>query len=268
MTPEELEAARVASLTPEQVAAEEAAKAAQIKPYTDEELKTFTPTSHIEMERVPENYRPIIENMTRDYKALASDHTKKSQELAELKRVPEQETYFEDTKKDTVFKDYLKNPVRVMTDIHSEIAKLESVIPDDGAEEYRKARREIAYWNGVKDEFLAKRLEVSEKERNNQLVEAQVLGELGDKAQTLIDYAVSKGFTAKQFKTNPSIRNLVNVAYNAEHAGEMADKKVVHPVPHIAAAPAGAAQGGNVNEEEEELNLPVAERIKRAEARR
>ncbi len=269
MTPEEqaAEAARVASLTPDELAAEEAENAAKVVPYTDDELKTFTPTSHIEMDRVPENYRPIIENMTRDYKNLAADHTKKAQELAELKKVPETETYFDDQKKDGVFKDYLKNPVKVIGEIHAEIAKLEAVIPDDGADEYRKARQQIAYWSGIKDEFLAKRLEVSENQRRKEADEAKVLGELGQDAQTLIDYAKSIGFSEKEFKTKPAVREIIKKQYAIERATETAKQKETKPNPHKAAAPAGS-KGGEGNEpEDDESNLPLAERIKKSEAR-
>jgi hypothetical protein len=269
MTAEEqaAEAARVASLTPEEVAAEEAAEAAKVVPYTDDELKTFTPTSHIEMERVPENYRPIIENMTRDYKNLAADHTKKAQELAELKRVPETETYFEDTKKDGVFKDYLKNPVKVIGEIHAEIAKLEANVKFDGSDEDRQSRSQIAYWNGIKDEFLAKRIEVSEKQRLSEADEAKVLGELGQDAQTLIEFAKTQGFSEKDFKKNKAIREAVSKLYKAENALATASKKETKPNPHKAAAPAGSKGNEGDQVEDDESNLPLAERIKKSEAR-
>jgi hypothetical protein len=240
------------------------------KPYTDEELKTFTPTSHIEMERVPDNFRPIIENMTRDYKNLAADHTRKAQELAELKKVQEPENYFDDSKKDGVFKDYLKSPLKVISDINSEIAKLEAVIPDDGADEYRKARTQIAYWNGVKDEFSAKRIEVSEKHRQAEIEEAKITAELGPDRQALLEYAKENGISEKDFKSKPALRASVKKWYAADHASETANKKQVKQSPHKASSPAGQSSGGADAGDIDEFdpNLSTEERIALSRKRR
>ena len=264
MTPEEKAAAEAAEAASQKAAQDKAAAEAAVKvPYTAEELKALTPTSDIDMDRVPETVRPVIENMTRDYKALAGDYTKKSTELADLKRVPETETYFEDAKMDGVFKDYLKAPSKVLKDINAEIANLEAVIPDDGAEEYRKARRQIAYWTGIKDEFQTKRLEVSDKQRNAELAEARLAAELGQEATVLVEYAKTLGFSERDFKNKPELRASVKKMYIVANPGK---GKVIPPNPHQAAAPSGEAGGGMGGDGEkvlEELNpnLSTADRI-------
>jgi hypothetical protein len=240
-------------------------------PYTSEEMAKFTPTSEIDMERVPEPFRPVIENMTRDYKELQTDHTRKSQRLAELERTPvppEPETYFaEDPKKDSVFKDYLKAPGRVLSDINGEIARLESILPDDGLEEYRTARRSIAYWNGVKDEFSSKRMEVSEARRERELAESKLATELGADAPTLIGYAKELGWTEHDFRTNPRVRDAVKRTYAIDNAAKLAEGKEKKPIPQKTAKPSGESGSGGRSEVDEEIDLSVSERIARAEKR-
>jgi len=263
--------------TPEQIAADAAAETARIAAeaaknktvYTAEELENLHPTA-IDIERVDPAARPIVEKTIKEYKSLQGDHTKKSQELAELKKTQgqEQESFFEDPKKDGVFKDYLKNPLKVVGDINAEIANLEAVIPEDGADEYRKARRQIAYWNGIKDEFSTKRIEVSEKHRKTEVDEAKLAAELGDDLPTLQEYAKTLGFSEADFKRKPEIRIAVKNAYKITHADESGGRKEVKPRPHVAGRPAGQAGGGAGGEsEEDETNLSVSERIKRSEAR-
>ena len=200
--------------------------------------------------------------------AALEDERRKRQHLEQQlsQAQPEPETYFDDPKKDGVFKDYLKSPLKVISDINTEIANLEAVIPDDGADEYRKARKMIAFWNGVKDEFQAKRFEVSEKSRSEEIAASKVAGELGADFNTLLDFAKQSGFSEREFKTRPVIRTLVKNAYTAAHAAEAALKKETKPKPHQAAKPAGDGGGGGGDNEDDELNLSVAERIKRAEA--
>lgn len=269
MTPEEQAAAEAAAAasqqTPEEIAAAQAAAAKQ--PYTPDELKALTPTSEIDMARVPEPFRPVIENMTRDYKELQSGYTKTAQELAEFKKTPEPEqSYFDDPKKDGVFKDYLKNPIKVLGDINNEIANLESVVPDDGVEEFRKARRQIAYWNGIKDEFGIKKAEIFEKRRETEVSESKLNTELGVDAATMIKHAESLGFTKRDLMARPELRDGIKKLYLMANPGK---GKEVKPIPQKAVKPSGEAGGGGGGlDEEDETNLPVAERIAREEKRK
>lgn len=212
--------------------------------YTPDELKGITPTD-IDIDKVDPAVRPIVENTIRDYKALQADHTKKSQELAELKKVPEQpEAYFEDQNEDTAFKVYLNKPAEYLTALSMDIAKYDSVIPDDGIDEYRTARRWVAYLNGVKDRFLAKRIEISEAKRNNELTDAKLQAELGEQTQAIIDYGRVKGFTEKELKTRPALLDMVKKEYLTSHATQTATRKEVKPTPQKAATPAGGVTEG------------------------
>ena len=214
--------------------------AATKEPYTPEEMKAFTPTSEIDMERVPEPFRPVIENMTRDYKEVQKGYTQAKQELADIKRTPEPpEKHFDDPQKDQVFKNYLKDPLKVISDINSEIANLEAVIPEDGTDEYRKARRSIAYWNGVKDEFQVKRSEVSERNREAEIAEAKVAAELGTDAPILLDYAKTLGFSERDFRSRPTLRASIKTMYLAANPGK---GKEIKPSPQQTTKPSG--QGG------------------------
>lgn len=173
--------------------------------------------------------------------AALEDERRKRQDLeAKLAAIPaEPETHFEDTVKDAAFKDYLKNPHKVISDINSKIADLEAVIPDDGAEEYRKARRAIAGWNAIKDEFQGKRIEISERQRQTETAESKLQTELGDKAQVIVDYAKTLGFSEKDLRAKPELRTAVKKMYATAHPGE---GKEVKPTPHKATAPGGKSE--------------------------
>ncbi len=273
MTAEEQAAAEAAAAasqqTPEEIAAAEAAK----QPYTDEELSGFTPTSEIDLDRVPAPIRPVIENMTRDYKELQKGYSQKAQEAADLKRAKdaEPETYFEDSKKDGVFKDYLKSPLKIIGEINAEIANLESVIPDDGADEYRKARRQIAYWNGLKDEFSARRIEVSEQRRQRETSEGALKADLGDDAQAILDYAETVGVGEKELRANPKLRTAIKTMYAVANAGKTALKKEVKPNPQKTATPSGGSGGGEHSSDDDayfDPKLSTAERIAMGKKRR
>lgn len=212
--------------------------------YTPEELQKLTPTD-IDIEKVDPSYRPIVENTIRDYKALQADHTRKAQELAELKKTPsEPERYFQDPAEDAAFKTYLEHPVDYLTALSVDIAKYDSIIPDDGIDEYRAARKWVAYLNGVKDRFLAKRIEITEARRNNELADAKLQAELGDQAQAILDYGKSQGFTEKELKTRPALLNMVKKEYAAINATRTAAGKEVKPTPQKAAKPSGGAAEG------------------------
>lgn len=207
--------------------------------YTPEEIKGLTPTD-IDIEKVDPSYRPIVENTIRDYKELQADHTRKAQELAELKKTPAQpEVYFQDPAENVAFQTYLEHPVDYLTALSVDIAKYDSIVPDDGIDEYRAARKWVAYLNGVKDRFLAKRIEITETRKNQEILEAKLKGELGDQAQAILDYGKAKGFTEKELKTRPALLEMVKKEYTTANATRTAQKKEVKPMPQKAATPAG-----------------------------
>lgn len=215
-------------------------------PYTDEELTELNRTGGV-VDR--KRLTPAQDALRR---TLESGYTQKFQEAAELKRQAEEilakaktpepeEPYFADEKKNTVFKDYLKSPLKIVTDINAEIARLEGVTPydDDGnpnGEEYRKARTSIAYWQGVKDEFGMKRQELAEQQRTTETVKS----ELGADYPKLEAYAQAMGFTVKDFRGKPELRKSIKTMYELANAGASADHKVVKPVPPKTAV----SQGG------------------------
>ncbi len=211
--------------------------------YTPEELAGLTPTD-IDIEKVDPSYRPIVENTIRDYKELQADHTRKSQELAELKKTPEQpEVFFKDPAENAAFQTYLEHPVDYLTALSVDIAKYDSIVPDDGIEEYRAARKWVAYLNGVKDRFLAKRIEITEARRNNELTDAKIKTDLGEEAQAILDFGRLKGFTEKELKTRPVLLEMVKKEYLTANATRSATRKEVKATPQKAATPSGAGAG-------------------------
>jgi hypothetical protein len=252
MSPEEqaAEAAEAANQqTPEEIAEAEkiAAEAANQKPiYSAEELESLHPTA-IDLERVDPAARPIVEKTIKEYKSLQGDYTKKTQELSDLKKaaVPEEETYFGDQNKNGVFKDYLKNPLKVLGDINAEISRLETIIPDDGSEEYRKARREIAQWQAIKDEFREKRSEVNYRSQKEEVAEAKLVAELGADAPALIEYAKGLGFSERDFKSKPELRSAIRKAYEIANADKTAQAKERKSAPHKAAPTSGGGGSGS-----------------------
>lgn len=234
-------------------------------PYTLEEVNAFTPTSDIDMDRVPESHRSVIENMTRDYRELQKDHTVKSQKLAELERTPEPEVYFKDSNEDTAFKEYLKDPDKFLVDLGGRIASYEGVVPDDGVEEYRNAKRWITYLNGVEKRFLSKRIEVSEKQRQTEMAEVRFKEELGAEAVAVIEYAKLLGFTEREFKTRPELRASVKKMYDVANAGRTANLKLVKKGPQPTAKVSGEAGAGGTGhdfkDETENPNLSTEDRI-------
>jgi hypothetical protein len=248
--------------TPEQIAeterlaAEEAAKQKTI--YTAEELEALHPTA-IDLDRVDPAARPIVEKTIKEYKSLQADHTRKSQELSELKKT--EEIFFEDPNKNSVFKDYIKNPLKVIADINGEIAKLEAVIPEDGADQYRAARRTIAQWTAIKDEFQEKRAEISEKSRQAELDEAKLVAELGADAPALLEYAKGLGFSEKDFKSKPELRAALKNTFKLSNAASSAQKKETKGSPHKAAGPSGGAGGSGGEQDIFDPNLSTEDRI-------
>ena len=116
----------------------------------------------IDLERVDPAARPIVDKTIKEYKSLQADHTRKSQELAELKKAPaHDEVCFEDAAKDTAFKAFLKDPIKTVSDINTEIAKYDPTIPED--------RNAIAYWQNVKDSFAYKSREVDKQNQQSEI---------------------------------------------------------------------------------------------------
>jgi hypothetical protein len=219
------------------------------KYYTPEESSGLTPTD-IDLARVDPSVKPIVENTIRDYKKLQADHTRKSQELAELKKVPvPEEKFFDDYRKDTFFKDYLKNPLKGIAYINSQISQLEGVIPDDGAEQYREARKTIAQWVSIKDEFQEKRNELSNLRRQEEVAEAKLIAELGKEAPDLLEHAKELGYSERDFKSNPKLREALKRTFQLSHAAEFAQGKEKKPIPHKAATPSGGASGSGETKE-------------------
>jgi len=207
--------------------------------YSAEELETLHPTA-IDLERVAPEARPIVEKTIKEYKSLQADYTRKSQEISKLKESKTEEKFFEDSTKDSVFKDYLKTPVKVLGDINSEIARLETVIPDDGIEEYRRARKTIAQWQAIKDEFREKRSEVSTRSREEEVAEAKLFAELGENASALIEYAKGLGFSERDFKGKPELRAALRKTYEVSNADKTAQLKERKSAPHRAAPTSGS----------------------------
>ena len=190
--------------------------------------------------------------------AALEDERRKRQGLeSKLAAIPQEpDRYFDDQQKDSVFKEYLRAPGKALAEINVQIANLEAVIPDDGADEYRKARRQIAYWNGIKDEFSEKRIEVSEQRREMELAEERVSSELGQDAAALIDYAKAFGFSERDFKMKPELRKSVKRLYDIANAATTVKRKEVKVLPQKIAQTSGNGGDGGGDDEEKILMNP------------
>jgi len=188
-------------------------------PYTPDEMKSLD-FDQIDTSRIPDEMQPF-------YKAMQASYGKKTMTLAEQRKELEREreaqtpkTYFEDPKKNDIFMDYLKSPVKVVSDINAEIAKLESdetIYDDEGRVDVKKQsanRRAIAYWNGIKDEFSLKRQEVIERRRKSEVDESRIASELGENALKIEEYALSLGFSREDFLSKPKVREAAKKAFN------------------------------------------------------
>ncbi len=243
-----------------------------VTPYTLDELNQIIEEGgEIDRKRLTPDQLAIQKTFERGY-------TPKFQEAAALKKQAEEileqasrtpEVYFEDANKNGVFTDYLTNPVKVVSDINQEIARLEGVEPfnDDGTRNpsYAQARREIAYWNGIKDEFSLKRADVMEKRRADEALTNQ----LGEEGKVLEAYAKSLGFSAQDFRTKSELRKTIKGLYDLANAGQTAKKKEVKPNPPKLATQQGGGGGTQTGTKDPfDPNLSTEERIELWKAQR
>ena len=70
----------------------------------------------------------------------------------------------------------------------------------------------------------------------------------------MVDYAKTLGFSEREFKNKPALREAVKKAYHIANAAEIAARKEVKPNPQQVAAPAGRA-GGVVDEGNDEEKI-------------
>jgi hypothetical protein len=228
--------------------------------YSVEELENLHPTA-IDLEKVDPAARPIVAKTIKEYKLLQADHTKKSTELSKLKEVKLEETYFPDKNKNDVFRDYLQKPMKVIGDINAEISRWASVIPDDGAEEYRAAQKTIAQWQAIKDEFRERESELSKQRQREEVAEAKLIAELGQDAPTLMEYAVGLGYSERDFKAKPELREALKRTYKIDHAVNTAQKKEVKPVPQRSAESSGSWGGSSDHDRMFDDSISTEERI-------
>lgn len=232
----------------EQVGTGETAKGTEViekQPYTPEELEALHPME-IDLERVEPASRPIVEKTVTEYKALQGTYTKASQELAELKRTEkpsEPVRYFTEPKKDEVFKQYLKEPLKVITEINAEIVRLSGIKDDVTNPDYETAAQNIAYWSGVKDEFFFKKDEISNLIREMEILDAKINVELGENTEKIREYARNLGLSNVDFR-KPQLRASIIEMYKLANAGKSADGKEIKPKAPKLAGAAGAAGGG------------------------
>jgi hypothetical protein len=241
--------------------------------YTKEELDALHPTA-IDLEKVDPAVRPVVEKTIKEYKSVIADHTRATQELAELKKQPE--VYFaDDAAKDKVFKQYLENPTLILGDIYNRISVLDRVLlnADSTPEQRETAQFEIRYWERIEKEFSSMHLEATQRHGEMTMAETKLVKELGLDALKIEEYAVkSLGFTERDFRTNPAVRTSAKKLYEVASAGNTAKGKETKPIPQDTAHASGAMGGGTgsrsgVGGDEDESNLSVTERIKRSEKR-
>lgn len=236
---------------------DETGKGTGIKLYTPEELEALHPVE-IDLERVDPVSRPIVEKTIKEYKTLQGTYTKTSQELAELRKEkpPEPTKHFDDPQKNEVFEQYLKEPLKVVSNINTEIMRLSGIRPVINGEdnpEYETAQKNIAYWNGIKDEFTFKKDEIITRKKDVEILDAKINIELGDKAGEIREYANNLGFSDADLR-KPQLRKSVVEMYKVANAGKTADGKLKKPTPPNLASPAGSTGGGTGQKPLTEVN--------------
>jgi hypothetical protein len=179
----------------------------------------------------------------------------------------EPERHFHDDRENQVFASFLKDPVSITREFNEEIRQLAGVIPEDGADEYRKAQQRIAYLRGVREQFVAKKMEIGDRQRDQELAEVKLQTELGKDAPVLLDFAKEQGISEKEFRGSPAIRAIIKTAYLAANPGK---GKEVKPTPQKASTPSGAAGGGGGGTEVDEFDpkLTTEQRIELGRKRR
>jgi hypothetical protein len=179
----------------------------------------------------------------------------------------ETEKHFSDERENQVFTNFLKDPVSITREFNEEIRNLAGIIPEDGAEEYRKAQQRIAYLRGVREQFVAKKMEISDRKRDQELADVKIQTELGKDAFDLLDYAKTQGISEKEFRSSQAIRTMVKTAYLVANPGK---GKEVKPLPQKSSTPSGErGAGGDVKEPDEfDPKLSTEERIALGKKRR
>ena len=205
-------------------------------PYTKAELDELIKTDGvIDRSRLTSDQLAIQKTFEKGYQKkfqdLAKIRKEAEEQIAQAKPEPAPEPYFPDMEKNRVFQEFLKNPAQWNQAVNAEISRLEDVQPldDDGVRNpaFQQARKTIAQWQAIKDEFMFKREEVSETKRSEEAVKR----ELGDKAPELEAYAKAIGFTASEFRTKTELRSRIKRLYDLSAADQTANGKEVKPKP-------------------------------------
>jgi len=246
-------------------------------PYTMDELLKL-PYSMIDLKRVPPEHKPLVDKLARDYEGMQQDYTRKTMELAEEKRKIEdrtkEETYFTDNNKNTVFKEYLDNPIKITSEINTEISKLRRVprqVNGEDNPQYDQAQQAIDYWNNLKDEFSLKRQLELEKRHDAKISSMNLSTLAGKDAQKLKDFAITTlGYTESDYKEFTSEKNPERAArfikgiqksFAIVSARKSADTKIIKDKPNKLTKPSGSAGAGGKGENLD--NMTIDEFVKK-----
>ena len=213
--------------------------------YSSEELETLLKSdAEIDTARLSPEGRLLMKSFQRGY-----DHKFKelSDQRVELAKAREAEREKMMSPKDKLFRDYLRDPIRISADINKEIEALEEVTPDH--EDFGKSRKTIAQLNALKDEFREHRQMVVEAQKSKDELAATTLANVivdipdwKTKEPKLTEFAQKElGLSLEDIRvmSDPVIMGdrtyrfikAVNKAYDMRHANNTAEKKLVKKPP-------------------------------------
>lgn len=228
-----------------------------VRAYTDEEVQSILEADgKLDSNRLTPTHKLIQKSFER--------HTQKVwQEAAEAKKQYEQalsKTQPKDNTgdpKEAYYQRFTQNPMEVLQEISNVMFKLSDIQPYD--DNYMEAQKQKAFYQAIKDEFLARRQIETENVRNAELLSTQVklnitkdIPDFDTKAQALTTFAQEElGFSIEEISrlTNPAITgNLavkitkaINKFYDAMNANVSAEKKLIkNPPKPLERAGAGA----------------------------
>lgn len=232
-------------------------------PYTDEEFGKVS-FEDIDRGRLTVEQQKLYDRLNPQFNTLKSDHTRKSQELAELKKTPPTpETYFNgDPQREQDFSYFLKDPSGAVTAINARLRQLRAV--DSESSDYSSAQQWIAYYEDIKDQFPLKRTDIMESRMRQETETAKTKAELGEHAEAIEQYALELGYSATDFRTNPKIRQAVKKTYEISNAATIAARKEVKPTPQKTVTPSGQVAGGGGTPDEDawaDPNISTEDRI-------
>ncbi len=228
--------------------------------YSDEEFINLIKKSPIAVEesKVPNHLRPFYESVLNAYKSMQADYTRKTQEIAEIKKQLIEQAK---PKPSNIFEAYLQDPDGVSNYIDQEILKANQEADYETAEKLRL----------LKTRLIEERTKYLERmisgEKIYQQVYGTILSHIPDyetKKDKLTNFAIQEfGLTPEEIMmlTNPQITGAlaakltiaVNKIYDKLHATKLAEQKIKKQTPSPLARASGAGSDKSAPKTLEEI---------------